>query len=1429
MIIGTFPICVYADETKLYANAPTEIVTTESSEEQTAEPVSHNARAYSDETCTHENVDVSTLTCSVCGKNMTAKVMEWNDETNPKWYSDINNAFASVPAGESKMVALRNGTYTLSEDIHVYGVINCDFINPTGSGNAVNFDGGHSFVVNNGGTLLLGQFMRIGAATVEAGGHFSLSPTATVDQLILKENCRILADSNCRLTQGNFGKITVPEGHSVRDMVCLYFSNSELSFRHTDGTWATEQELSSTEIEDVSIAALPFAQPSISLYLNSGAYMDSSDKLEQVYNGNNAATLLISKSSGNITDYKWVVDYYAPDSETVSSLYYNSTAERINGLSLDKPGTYKAKCTVSADGYSRELKASRDIVITKAAPTYTAEPQKKDGLVYTGLPQTLVNAGSADGGKIQYSLNGTDWSDDVPQATLAGKYTVYYKIIGDENHSDSAASSMEVIIAKRPINNPVFDAISKVYDGTANLPTGISVKSFTDTVTDMDMSLSVNDYTITGSYDSAAAGNNKNVSLSVKLTNQNFIFVNGTDTYDLTYPTGSITKAPEPINTTLGNLVIRIRLKKQYTFDVKPLLPELDYGQKTYILTDVDCPDFYDESEGVASINQDGILTFPAESALGMSGSGTVGTIYVTVLTDNYEDIHLTIQIDAQYRMYIDGEPTLSTDTITYGQPLSDITFSGKLRDSSGNEVDGKFSWQEPSAKPEVTEGGNKYSARWIYEPDNPEYETSSGSVYITVLKAQPEYTVSPAPVSGLTYDGAQHSLITPGTSAHGTISYSLDGTNWSSEVPKASDADTYTVYCKITGSKNYTDRITTYENIKIAKRPIEILWKGTENLVYDGNVKTISAELANAAGTDSVKLTINGELTASEAGNYTAEVVGTDNENYTLENGVNLIKQWTVARADNTITDPVIADSTYGDSPVNPSATARFGTPKYSYSSDRDSGYTENVPKKAGTYFVKASVEATKNYTAAESNPVSYVIARKSISDAVVAPDGALTYNGTEQTQNVTVTLDGFTVTYDVSGNTETNVKTDGSYTLTVTGTGNFTGTKQLDWNIAPAAPVENSAKKTTARVARGRKLSVAAVKKGELLGVDGTTVLDGTFTWLDDSRFINANSTEQMTFSPDDGNYRDIIIDVAVSTYSPSTGGSSSSSGTASSVSHTVRFDTNGGSKISDVKVANNGFVKEPTAPVKDGFEFDGWFADAALKNKFDFSSKITKDLTLYAAWTERKTETQPSETPDPKPSDEPEKTDAENPFDDVSKDDWYYNDVISAVKKGLFTGTDGKTFDPNGIITRAMFVTVLYRADGKPEVNKSIPFDDVSADDYYADAVIWAHQNGIVNGVSETEFAPNESITREQIAAILFRFAEYKGYDVTQGGMKIREFDDFESISEYALSAMAWAVNTGLINGKTKTEIAPKDSATRAETAAILNRFSENRADK
>ena len=143
----------------------------------------------------------------------------------------------------------------------------------------------------------------------------------------------------------------------------------------------------------------------------------------------------------------------------------------------------------------------------------------------------------------------------------------------------------------------------------------------------------------------------------------------------------------------------------------------------------------------------------------------------------------------------------------------------------------------------------------------------------------------------------------------------------------------------------------------------------------------------------------------------------------------------------------------------------------------------------------------------------------------------------------------------------------------------------------------------------------------------------------------------------------------------------------------------------------------------------------------------------------------------------------------------------------------------------MTRAMLVTVLYRLEGEPATNRSIPFADVDMSMYYANAVIWAKQNNIINGVDETNFAPDIEVTREQLVTILYRYAQYKGKDVSASeNTNILSYDDFSELSEYAIPAMQWACGSGIITGRTTSTIAPKGTATRAEVATMLMRFTK-----
>ena len=176
----------------------------------------------------------------------------------------------------------------------------------------------------------------------------------------------------------------------------------------------------------------------------------------------------------------------------------------------------------------------------------------------------------------------------------------------------------------------------------------------------------------------------------------------------------------------------------------------------------------------------------------------------------------------------------------------------------------------------------------------------------------------------------------------------------------------------------------------------------------------------------------------------------------------------------------------------------------------------------------------------------------------------------------------------------------------------------------------------------------------------------------------------------------------------------------------------------------------------------------------------------------------------------------------FKDVAKDSWYYDDVKYVAENGLMKGTGGGMFSPDQTTTRGMIVTILHRMEGEPAVSGDCPFDDVKAGSYYEDAITWAAANNIVTGYSDTKFGPDDNITREQMAAILYRYAQTKGSSIDEGWNFPAEFTDVASISAYATDAMKWCVKNEIIGGVGGGKLSPGTSATRAQVAAILHRY-------
>ncbi|MBS5031969.1 MAG: S-layer homology domain-containing protein [Firmicutes bacterium] len=270
-----------------------------------------------------------------------------------------------------------------------------------------------------------------------------------------------------------------------------------------------------------------------------------------------------------------------------------------------------------------------------------------------------------------------------------------------------------------------------------------------------------------------------------------------------------------------------------------------------------------------------------------------------------------------------------------------------------------------------------------------------------------------------------------------------------------------------------------------------------------------------------------------------------------------------------------------------------------------------------------------------------------------------------------------------------------------------------------------------------------------------------------------------------------------------------SSGGGGGGGTTYYTLTFETNGGGSMQAIRAARGKTLDlSAYTPMRDGYDFGGWYADKDLTQRIT-EIKLSGSKTVYADWKKR----------------EPDAV--KNPFADVNAGDWFYRDVLFSYEKGLMSGMDAAAFAPYANTTRAQIAVIFYRMEGSPAVEGENSFTDVvrgSGTAWFYDAVTWAQQNGIMGGYDNSSFAPKDPITREQLAAIFYRYAQYKGYDTTQGGMAIREFGDYESISDYAMSAMAWAVNTGLVKGDSNL-LYPNGTATRAEIAAMLHRFVEN----
>ena len=660
-------------------------------------------------------------------------------------------------------------------------------------------------------------------------------------------------------------------------------------------------------------------------------------------------------------------------------------------------GDYTASWTFTpATGYEKYATATGTVTIkvNKATPTFNA-PTAQENLTYTGQEQALIIAGSVtSGGTMQYSLteNGT-YSQDIPTGTDAGAYTVWYRVIGDANHKDTAPASVAVSIGKKPLTITGVTAAPKPYDGTTNAD--ISSVTFDNVTLNRGT-----DYTVTASFDDAGVGSGKNVTATVTLIGQ------AARNYALeqsSFPTtGSITKATAPDFTKETALTIVNGHEKTYTVTLSAL-PTLEtpkeYGALTYEIGEIKLNDGYYTSGAKV---ENGELTLPIQKN-DVETTGSVGTVTVVIKSINYEDITLTVKVNAVNQITpVPDDGTITATPITYGNELSASTITGTMQDpNTGYAVNGTFTWVTPAEKLKA----GSHNAKWIFTPDESnggKYTTNTGTATVTVNPKA--VTISGITANDKVYDGTtnaglDYSAVTlGGVLENDTLTVTATGTMESADVGEKKvtisnltlGGDSAANYV-LAESGNQTETTAT---ITAKEVTVTITSKGG---TY-GSVVAAAAKLSGAVDGENVPVTLtytgngyNDTAVPVNAGSYTV-TVSIANSNYTLTG--------------NTTADFVITPKAVTVSGITANDKVYDGTTNavLDYSNAQFDGILENDKLTVAAKGVFEKAEAGKqnvaisdltlggdsaaNYVLAESGNQTETIATITAKEVTVTPD---------------------------------------------------------------------------------------------------------------------------------------------------------------------------------------------------------------------------------------------------------------------------------------------------------------------------------------------------------------------------------------------------------------------------------------------------------
>ena len=584
-----------------------------------------------------------------------------------------------------------------------------------------------------------------GTVTVKAATGSNTTTLSNTKNTTTASIDKVVAFDGAELAGSRFpaviGTLTLADGATWKNILNLKTLGYKVLNGEGTHQWYAPNDVKGSQLNNVIINSLPITTKTLNLKVN-GTNVNKVERGTTVQlcascNTNGADVTFSILKKGETTPITLTKPSYAGGKYT-------------KDYSFDTIGEYTIYFTATKDGYSVQS-AEKKLTVTKATiPASAITAPAANALTYNGNEQALITAGSVtDYGTMQYSLtkNGT-YSPNIPTGTDAGTYTVWYRVIGDANHNDTAPASVAVRIGQKPLTITGVTAASKPYDGTTNA--GITSVTF-DGVT---LNLGT-DYNVAASFDEASVGNGKNVTATVTLIGQ------AAQNYALeqsSFPTtGSITKAAAPDFTKETSLAIINGYEKTYTVTL-PALPTLEtpkeYGAPTYELGEIKLNDGY-YTDGAKVEN--GKMTLPIQKN-DVGTTGPVGTVTVVIKSKNYEDITLTVNVNAANKIEPTPDGEITATAITYGDTLSKSKISGKMKDpDTGDAVNGTFTWMDGTVKPDA--GSN--NATWTFTPDasyGGKYTTNTGTATVTVNRKT--VMVSGITASDKVYDGTTNAKL---------------------------------------------------------------------------------------------------------------------------------------------------------------------------------------------------------------------------------------------------------------------------------------------------------------------------------------------------------------------------------------------------------------------------------------------------------------------------------------------------------------------------------------------------------------------------------------------------------------------------------------------------------------------------------------------